>query len=90
MKTNVSNWNELISAEMVRRGDDWASVVAHTFKEGEMHVMFDCGFGGSRGIPFTLWTKTWVYFPVVYDGSEWVRSVSRNPDGIPTEHVGGE
>lgn len=53
---------------------------------------FDNGYGTSEGYPFTLWTKTHVYFPVVYDGSEWVESVPRNPPDTPEpkEHVGGE
>ena len=45
---------------------------------------------GSEGKPFTIWTANTVYFPVVYDGAEWVGSVSRNPDGKPTDHQGGE
>lgn len=50
---------------------------------------FHDGYGGEEGLPFTLWTKERVYFPVVYDGSEWVASVPRNPNGEATEHVGG-
>ena len=30
-----------------------------------------------------------VYFPVSYGGEEWVTSVSRKPDGVSTEHIGG-
>lgn len=35
--------------------------------------------------------ETWpmkksVYFPLCYDGSEWVGRVTRNPDGKATDH----
>lgn len=49
---------------------------------------FNEGLGGIRGRRFTVWTKDRVYFPIVYDGAESCRSVSRNPDGLPTEHIG--
>ena len=56
----------------------------------ELLKEFDGGFGCSEGEPFTLWTTNRVYFPVVYDGAEWCASVSRNPDGKPTYHIGGQ
>jgi hypothetical protein len=55
----------------------------------EMNKEFDSGYGGTKGVPFTVWTKNTVYFPICYDGAEWVGSVSRNPDGKSTEHQGG-
>ena len=70
--------------------DGWENVVKCTLTEAELDVPFDSGYGGSRGKPFTLWTKTRVYFPVVYDGAEWVSSVPRDPCDAPTLHVGGE
>ena len=51
---------------------------------------FDAGYGGSNGPRFTAWTKDKVYFPGVYDGSEWIESVPRNPINEPKTHVGGE
>ena len=54
-----------------------------------MRVEFNDGYGGAEGMPFTIWTKKNVFFPAVYDGAEWVACVSRNPDGVPTEHIGG-
>ena len=38
---------------------------------------------------FTVWTTNTVYFPVTYDCSLWTGSVSRNPDGKPTQAQGG-
>lgn len=55
-----------------------------------LDVEFDDDFGGSKGCDFTLWTKNNVYFPVVYDGSEWVGSVPRNPSNRASKHWGGE
>ena len=86
----ITTWEDLINKEMNRQGDSWGALVTSTFKEFELTNEFDCGFGESKGTPFTLWTKTRVYFPVVYDGSEWVASVSRDPDGVATSHVGGK
>jgi len=51
--------------------------------------MFYPGYGRPEGIPFTLWTHKRVYFPVQYDGSEWVTSVPRDPCEEVTSHVGG-
>lgn len=78
-----------ISREMRKRRDAWKNVVSCTLTDAELDVDFDDDFGGNDGRPFTLWTAGRVYFPVTYDGSEWVESVSREPDGKPTKHVGG-
>lgn len=40
---------------------------------------FDGGDGGAEGVPFTAWAETRVFFPLVYDGAEWVGSAPRNP-----------
>ncbi len=85
-----TNWKELIQHEMNKRKETFDDVVSSTLTEEELLKEFDCGFGGSEGVPFTLWTTNRVYFPAVYDGAEWVESVSRNPDGKPTSHIGGE
>ena len=50
---------------------------------------FDNGFGAPEGQPFTAWGKRYVYFPAVYDGSEWIESVPRNPELTVTNHIGG-
>ena len=50
---------------------------------------FDAGFGGENGPYFTAWTKDKVYFPVQYDGSEWITSVPRKICNIATSHKGG-
>mgnify|MGYP003510497222 FL=1 len=60
-----------------------------TLTDEELDVEFYAGFGSPNGERFTLWTKNKVYFPVCYDGAEYVGCASRNPDGKPTEHIGG-
>ena len=53
-------------------------------------IEFDDGVGGENGMPFVVYTENWVYFPVCYDGSEWVDAIPRNPnpDWKP-KHFGG-
>lgn len=84
----MTTWRQLIADELEAHGETWEDVVASTLDQHELDVEFDDGFGAEQGQPFTLWTHKRVYFPAVYDGSEWVASVSREPDGKPTPHVG--
>ena len=83
-------WRIQLDSAFKQHEESAADVVACTLSEQELDVEFDSGYGGSEGKPFTVWTEQRVYFPVVYDGAEWVASVSRNPDEKPTQHVGGE
>lgn len=69
--------------------DSWDNVVFCTISDEELDRKFDTSYGGEDGVPFTLWTKHWVYFPVMYDGAEWVECVLRNPCNISAKHVGG-
>lgn len=84
---HLTTWRKEITKYLKLNGETWNDVVSHTFKDCELECEFDSVYGGSTGMAFTLWTKERVYFPVIYDGSEWIESVSRNPDGIPTSHV---
>ena len=85
----MANWKSKITFELEMNDESWDNVVSCTLTEEGLRESFDDSYGREEGKPFTLWTKTRVYFPVTYDGAEWVGSVSRNPDGNPTEHVGG-
>ena len=82
------NWFKMINESMVFKNDSWSNVEQNTMTDEDMNLMFDTGFGHTEGIPFTVWTHDFIYFPVCYDGREWVGSVSRNPDGKPTYHFG--
>ena len=85
----MESWKSMMEEEMKSHDDSWDNVVSCTLTEEELRESFDDDFGGQEGKPFTVWTETRVYFPAIYDGAEWVESVSRNPDGKPTGHVGG-
>ena len=86
----MTKWRDKISEEMRRHKDNWKNVVSmHPAEEKWLDYLFDDDFGSIEGESFTVWTKNRVYFPVTYDGSEWVGSVSRMPDGKSTEHIGG-
>ena len=69
------------------KGDE---IIACTLTGEELVRVFDKGYGGSEGLAFTAWSETYVYFPVVYDGAEWVERVRRNPCDEARSHVGGE
>ncbi len=80
-------WKTLILEAFENLGETTADIVASTFKPGEDELMFYPGY--AEGVPFTLWTSKRVYFPVQYDGNEWVDSVPRDPCDEATHHVGG-
>jgi len=80
----MATWRELIG-KALRDGD---VLISNTLSEEEMDREFDDDLGIEEGLQFTAWSKDWVYFPVCYDGSEWVGSVPRNPNGEATSHQG--
>lgn len=82
-------WKELIKEEMKERNETFADLESCTLSDGQLTTQFDNGYGGKEGVPFTAWTAKTVYFPMCYDGAEWVGSVSRHPDGQATKHQGG-
>lgn len=73
---------------MATQGETRKDIISYTLTEEELDIPFDDGYGGTEGKPFTLWTKNRVYFPVQYDGAEWVDSVPRNPCDEATKHLG--
>lgn len=91
-------WKKLIEDAMKTKNDGSSTdELVHLVYEGFDTISprdflarkFDSGYGCSEGFPFTAWTKTRVYFPVVYDGAEWVESVPRDPCSEITYHLGG-
>ena len=85
----MRTWAKLLQDEMKERGETLADLESNTLSIAAMEVEFDASYGCKEGVPFTAWTAKTVYFPVCHDGSEWVGSVSRHPDGKPTPHQGG-
>lgn len=83
-------WRTEIERVMLGVGDSMANLVAMAPPDGEwLDWDFDDGYGSENGVEFLLWTTDWVYFPVCYDGAEWVGAVPRNPRAEPIEHFGG-
>ena len=81
-------WKDLLAQECRKHGDKLQDLIM-TLTPEELIQPFNDDFGGTEGHPFTAWSENWVYFPVQYDGSEWVGSVPRNPCDIKTKHIGG-
>lgn len=84
-----TTWRKEITEELQSHNENWDDVVSCTLTNEQLDKTFYSGYGGNEGDPFTVWTVNRVYFPVCYDGAEWVGSVSRHPDGHPTKHQGG-
>lgn len=82
-------WRKAIQHALHEHGETFQDIIHTTLSDAEWDIEFYDGYGGAEGESFTAWTANRVYFPVVYDGAEWVASVPRNPCGEATEHVGG-
>lgn len=85
----MATWRKLIFEALSNADESWEDVVYCTLSDAQLDTAFNAGWGGIEGEPFTLWTDNYVYFPVCYDGAEWVGAVLRNPQQTPTGHVGG-
>jgi hypothetical protein len=87
--SELTTWRKELEAAM-KAEDDTTAIVAVAPSEAVLDVEFDGGYGGSRGDEVLVWTEARVYFPVVYDGAEWISSAPRNPQPEGQGHVGGE
>jgi len=87
--SRYTTWRKEITERMVENKDTDINNYITTLTEEELDTEFDKGHGQTKGLPFTLWTSWWVYFPIEYDGSESCGSVARNPTSNPTWHQGG-
>ena len=78
-----------LSALQQQRRDTAANWTSQnpTLLAGELGYETDTGYF-KIGDGSTAWTKTRVFFPVCYDGAEWVGSAPRNPSDEVTEHQG--
>ncbi|MCL4315631.1 MAG: hypothetical protein M1527_01995 [Gammaproteobacteria bacterium] len=85
----MKNWKMMLDEALEENGEAWDDVEANTMTEADMAKALSSGYGNTQGRAFTVWTKRSVYFPLCYDGAEWVGRVSRHPDGKPTKHQGG-
>ena len=83
-----TTWKDLISVACDHTGDDY-SLLKKVFLHGDELTKFSDSFGSQEGSAFTAWSDDWVYFPVTYDGAEWVGWVPRNPCPIASPGHGG-
>ena len=84
----MANWKEMLIKVFKETGDDFEKMET-TLTDEELVKEFHDGFGGTEGAHFTSWGEKYVYFPVVYDGVEWVGYTPRNVCDIKTSHWGG-
>jgi hypothetical protein len=84
----ITTWREELQQARETAGDQ-SEIVAVSPSETVLDVSFDDGYGGSEGPAVLVWTEARVYFPVVYDGAEWLDSAPRNPQPDGQAHVGG-
>lgn len=81
----MATWNQLLNE--AARGD---TIVAKApTDESVWDESFHDGYGTAEGKPVLAWSETRVYFPVEYDGSEWIGSAPRDPVKNGQLHVGG-
>lgn len=89
MSSDQTTWRTELATAMEQAGDT-GPVVAYAPSEASFDIPFDSGYGDSEGPDVLAWTETRVYFPVVYDGAEWIESAPRNPRPEGQGHVGGQ
>ena len=84
----MTTWRKLLEEEFQIQNDSWKNIVMMAPSDGKwLDYYFDNDSNVIEGVPFTVWTKNRVYFPLSFDGSEWVGSVSKIPNGIATAHL---
>jgi len=83
-----TSWKKEFLKVFERTGDSFENIKT-TLSSEEMQKEFDNDYGGVEGAPFTAWSDKYVYFPICYDGSEWIGWVERNPCDTPSLHQGG-
>jgi len=82
----TTSWRKELEKTLGRHKD---TLVEWTLSEDEFDREFDPSYGGYEGVAFTAWGKKNVYFPLVYDGAEWIGYAPRNPCDTKMEHQGG-
>jgi hypothetical protein len=84
----MATWSKMLKEKFEACGDRFEKMET-TLSGYELIKPFDDGFGGAEGGSFTAWGEQYVYFPICYDGAEWVGCAPRNPCDIKMEHQGG-
>lgn len=76
-----TTYRMLIEAEMQKRGETWDDVEFCTMPERRLDKPRQLSMHSLDTVPFTMWTKGRVYFPVLSDemGIVHIESVPRHP-----------
>lgn len=88
MNKITTTWLILLD-EAMTNANDAGPVLEYAPDAGAFDKQFYAGYGAPEGPEVLAWTPTRVYFPVVYDGAEWLGSAPRDPDSVGQAHVGG-
>lgn len=93
METPDTCWGKLLADAMKSVGDATPLHEMVFFPDdlGLQDRFYD-GYGLPEGEPFIAWSRTRVYFPVTYDGAEWVGSMPLSLEHVvrgEPRHVGG-
>ncbi len=84
-KRHLTSWYELLEEAMERDGENFVKRKC-TLSEKELKVKFDNDYGETKGDSFTAWGEHWVYFPLQYDGMEYIGHAPRHPCEIAMDH----
>jgi hypothetical protein len=85
-----NTWGFFLANEFRSRGDSYENIMAATLSDADRDAPLNWYKSGSSAhIPWLIWTKLRVYFPVVYDGYLSVGSVPRDPCDERAEAFGG-
>lgn len=85
----MTTWRQEIEKACRANGELYSDIIEVSIDKGELDREFDGGYGLEEGKPFAAWSENYVYFPVCYDGYEWVGSAPRNPCNKKLYHQGG-
>lgn len=88
MPDDVTTWRRELEGILAVHQETGAIIFSQP--ESDWDQEFDPGYGGANGPSVLAWTESRVYFPVVYDGAEWIGSAPRDPRPEGQHHVGGE
>lgn len=97
IKRGFTNWKRLFD-EVVATDKEPIEYISFkntlmTWRDAQnapaLHEWFDDDYGGTEGQPFTAWSANWVYFPICYDGREWIGKAPRHPCDYSCKHQGG-
>jgi hypothetical protein len=97
-KRPSDSWFKMLAAQLERRSDTFVSLCIEiegtpTFvplNHYQFCKPFDAGFSYYERCHFTAWGESYVYFPMTFEGAEWIGSVPRNPELCATNHFSGE